>query len=77
MVIARERYLDDTPRYHLTLSLSTRTGELHSLVSALPPEAVERIGGALVRALDEVQAALAPAIEAGQKKEADHFGCGT
>lgn len=77
MVIARERYLDETSRYHLTLSLSTRTGELHSLVSALPAEAVERISGALVRALDEVQATLAPVIAAAQKKDADHFGCGT
>lgn len=77
MVISRERYLDETSRYHFTLSLITRTGELHSLVSALPPDLVETIGRALVRALDEVQAAVAPAVGAAQPKEAGHFGCGT
>jgi len=77
MVISRERYLDDSSRYHLTLSLATRTGELHSLVSALPQDALDRVNRALVLALDEIQAALAPALVPAQEKGTGHFGCGT
>jgi tRNA-Thr(GGU) m(6)t(6)A37 methyltransferase TsaA len=70
MVISRDRYLDDTSRYHVTIALATRTGELHSLMSALPPDVLERVGRALVKALDEVQAALAPPVATTQPASA-------
>ena len=35
MEIARERFLDDTRRFHLTISLRSRTPEMHSTLSGL------------------------------------------
>ena len=35
MEIARERFLDDSRRYHLTLSLRSRTTEMHSVLTGL------------------------------------------
>lgn len=60
MMIARERYLDDTSRFHLTVTLETRTGAMHSLVSNVTPEEREAIAAILVRALDEIAARLRP-----------------
>ncbi len=60
MNIARERYLDDTSRFHLTVKLETRTGAMHSLLSNVPPEDREAIGDVLVHAMDEIVARLRP-----------------
>jgi hypothetical protein len=59
MHIARDRYLDDSTRYHLTLRLDTRTGDMHSLLSDAADRLEGRLGEILVRALDEIAAALA------------------
>lgn len=58
MRIARERYLDDTSRFLLELSLLTRTSELHSLLSNVPQEERDAIGDLLVSALDAIAARL-------------------
>ena len=57
MEIARERFLDDTRRFHLTLSLRSRTTEMHSVLSALSPDERDAVGLALARALDEIAGA--------------------
>ena len=62
MVIDRERYLDDTSRYHLTASLTTRTGVMHSLLTNVPDEERQAIGDVLVRALDEIEERLKPHV---------------
>lgn len=62
MVIARERYLDDTNLFHLTVKLETRTGGMHSLLSNVPPEEREAIGAILVHAMDEIVARLRPQL---------------
>lgn len=54
MEIARERFLDDTRSYHVTLSLRSRTTEAHSVLSALTREERDRVALALARALDEI-----------------------
>lgn len=78
MVIARERYLDDTSRFRVTLELASGTGAMHSLLSELPAEAHARLGDALVRALDEIAAALAPSVAGvAGSRETSSFGCGT
>jgi hypothetical protein len=56
MEIARERFLDESRRYHLTLTVRSRTTEMHSLLTALSSDERDRIGVALARALDEVAA---------------------
>jgi hypothetical protein len=58
MEIARERFLDDTRRFHLTLSLRSRTTEMHSALSALSPDERDAVAGALARALDEIQGVI-------------------
>lgn len=64
MIIARERYLDDTSEYHLTIALATRTGAMHSLLSNVPDHVREAIGATLARALDEIQQQLTPHLGA-------------
>jgi len=54
MEIARERFLDLSRQYHVTLSLRSRTTEMHSVLSALSSEEREAVGTALARALDEI-----------------------
>ena len=56
MEIARERFLDDTRTYHLTIGIRSRTTEAHSLLTSLSPDEREKVNAALIRALDEVDA---------------------
>jgi hypothetical protein len=68
MRIARERYLDDSTRWFLTLELWTRTAEMHSAMDALAPEQRQAIGDAIVDALDRIARIVEPvAIERGAK----------
>jgi hypothetical protein len=56
MEIARERFLDDSRRYHVSLTVRSRTTEMHSLLTALTSEERDRVGAALANALDEIVA---------------------
>jgi hypothetical protein len=60
MIVARERYLDGSSDLHVTLSLVTRTGLMHSLLSNLPESAREAVDDILVDALNRVQDVLKP-----------------
>ncbi len=60
MEIGRERFLDDTRTFHLTLGLRSRTTEAHSVLTALTPEEREKVSAAIVRALDEIEGLLKP-----------------
>jgi len=78
MVIGCERYLDDTSRYHVGLALTTRTLEMHGLLSGVSPETRDRIAEVLGRALDDIQAILAPVVATSPAQvETSSFGCGT
>lgn len=59
MEIARERFLDDSRLYHVTLTLRSRTTDAHSLLTALSHDEREAVGRALARALDEISAVVA------------------
>jgi hypothetical protein len=54
MEIARERFLDLSRDYHLTLALRSRTTPMHSALTALTPDEREQVAAALARALDEI-----------------------
>lgn len=54
MEIARERFLDPTRDYHLTVALRSRTTAMHSALTALTTEEREQVARALSRALDEI-----------------------
>jgi hypothetical protein len=58
MEIARERFLDDSRLYHLTLALRSRTTETHSLLTALSSDERAAVGLVLSRALDEISAVV-------------------
>lgn len=55
MEIARERFLDDSRTYHLTVGIRSRTTAAHSLLSALTDDERAQVSAAIVRALDEVE----------------------
>jgi hypothetical protein len=59
MEIARERFLDDSRRYHLTLTLRSRTTEMHSVLTGLSHEERDAIALTLANALDEISRSLA------------------
>lgn len=59
MEIARERFLDDTRQYHVTLALRSRTTETHSLLTSLSSDERDAVSLALARALDEISAVVA------------------
>ncbi len=63
MEIARERFLDESRQYHVSLSLRSRTTEMHSVLSALSGEERDAVGAALARALDEIQAVVGSRLE--------------
>jgi hypothetical protein len=68
MRIARERYLDDSTQWFLSLELRTRTAEMHSAMDALSPEQRQAIGDVIVSALDRIAGIVEPvAIERGAK----------
>jgi peptidyl-tRNA hydrolase len=55
MEIARERFLDDSRSYHLTIGIRSRTTEAHSLLSALTPDEREQVSVAMVKAMDQIE----------------------
>lgn len=62
MEIARERFLDESRIYHLTIGLRSRTTAAHSLLSALTPEEREQVNLAIVEAMDQIEKIIRPHI---------------
>jgi len=60
MEIARERFLDDSRTYHLTIGIRSRTTAAHSLLSALSPEEKEQVNAAIVTAMDQIEKIIQP-----------------
>jgi hypothetical protein len=58
MLIERDRYLDDSAKWHISLALQSRTLSMHSLLTALTIEERTLVSDALARALDDVMAVL-------------------
>lgn len=63
MEIARERFLDDSKLYHLSLNLRSRTTEMHSVLSALTADERSAVGAAIAKALDEIGSVVKPRLE--------------
>ncbi len=68
MEIARDRFLDESRSYHLSLSLRSRTTEMHSVLSALSGEEREAVGAALARALDEIHLVVAARLASERER---------
>ena len=60
MEIARERFLDDSRSYHLTIGIRSRTTAAHSLLSALSHEEREQVNAAIVKAMDQIEKIVQP-----------------
>ena len=60
MEIARERFLDDSRSYHLTIGIRSRTTAAHSLLSTLSPEEREQVSVAMVKAMDQIEKIIQP-----------------
>ena len=60
MEIARERFLDDSRTYHITIGIRSRTTAAHSLLSALSPEEREQVNVAIVKAMDQIEKIVQP-----------------
>jgi hypothetical protein len=66
MDISRERFLDDSRTYHLTIGIRSRTTEAHSLLSSLTPEEKEQVGAAIVTAMDQIEKIVRPHLRDGK-----------
>jgi peptidyl-tRNA hydrolase len=55
MEISRERFLDDSRTYHMTIGIRSRTTAAHSLLSALTPDEKEQVSAAIVKAMDQIE----------------------
>ena len=55
MEISRERFLDESRSYHLTIGLRSRTTEAHSLLTALTPDERDQVSTAIVNAMDQIE----------------------
>jgi truncated hemoglobin YjbI len=67
MEIARERFLDLSRDYHVTLAIRSRTTPMHSALTALTAEERDRVIRTLSRALDEIAEVLRPHVPARPK----------
>jgi hypothetical protein len=66
MDISRERFLDDSRSYHLTIGIRSRTAAAHSLLTALSAEEREQVGEAIVRAMDQIEKIVRPHLVDGK-----------
>jgi len=62
MEIARERFLDDSRTYHVTIGVRSRITAAHSLLSALTPEERELVNHAIVKAMDQIEQIVRPRL---------------
>lgn len=67
MEIARERFLDDSRSYHLTIGIRSRTTEAHSLLSALTSDEREQVSAAMVKAMDQIEKIIRPHLVTAPK----------
>ena len=67
MEISRERFLDDSRTYHLTIGVRSRTTEGHSLLSSLTPDEREQVGAAIVAAMDQIEKIVRPHLASQPK----------
>ena len=66
MEIARERFLDDSRTYHLTIGVRSRTTEAHSLLTSLTAEEREQVSTAIVTAMDQIEKIVRPHLQSSR-----------
>jgi hypothetical protein len=68
MEIARERFLDDSRTFHLTIGIRSRTTEAHSVLSALSSDERDQVSAAMVRAMDQIEKIIRPHLAVAPKQ---------
>jgi hypothetical protein len=68
MEIVRDRFLDDSKLYHVSLALRSRTIEMHSVLTALTADEREAVGAALARALHEIGSLVKSRLETERER---------
>ena len=58
MEISRERFLDDSRTYHLTIGLRSRSTEAHSLLTSLTPDERQQVSDTMVNAMNQIEKIL-------------------
>lgn len=66
MTYERERYLDDSSVWHVSLELRSRSGPMHSLFTSLTADDRTAVGDALSQALDVIVPILRRRLEASK-----------
>ena len=67
MEISRERFLDESRSYHLTIGIRSRTTEAHSLLSSLTADEREQVSLAMVKAMDQIERIVRPHLAPATK----------
>jgi len=67
MEIARERFLDDSRTYHLTIGIRSRTTEAHSLLTSLSADERAEVNAAIVQAMDRIEQVVRPHLTPARK----------
>jgi hypothetical protein len=67
MEILRERFLDESRSYHLSIGLRSRTTQAHSLLTALTPDEREQVNAAIVNAMDQIENIVRAHLPAGSR----------
>ena len=67
MEISRERFLDESRSYHLTIGIRSRTTAAHSLLTTLSPEEREQVSLAIVKAMDQIEKIVRPHLGPAQR----------
>jgi hypothetical protein len=62
MEISRERFLDDSRSYHLSIGIRSRTTAAHSLLTALTTEERQQVSEAIVKAMDQIEKIIRPHV---------------
>jgi len=63
MEIARERFLDDSRTYHVSIGIRSRTTQAHSLLTALTPDERQQVSDAIVKAMDQIEKIVRPHLD--------------
>ena len=63
MEISRERFLDDSRTYHVSIGIRSRTTQAHSLLTALTPAERQQVSDAIVKAMDQIEKIVRPHLD--------------
>ena len=67
MEISRERFLDDSRTYHVSIGIRSRTTQAHSLLTALTPDERQQVSDAIVKAMDQIEKIVRPHLDSNSR----------